>query len=52
MSEGTYPIPLRRRSRMKRALRFPMFLLQYRRAGASWRSAWRLTHWIIWYPNT
>lgn len=38
-----------RRSRWRRALRWPKTLLEYRRAGVSWRQAWTLTHWSIWW---
>lgn len=51
MTEGTYPVPIRRRSRIKRAMRWPLLVWQYRRAGGSWAMAFKLTHWIIWYPN-
>jgi len=51
MPEGTYPIPLRFRKRLARALRWPLMLWRFKRVGLSWRGALSLTHWAIWYPN-
>lgn len=45
-------IVLNRRARYKRALRWPVILWNFRKAGASWGTAWRLTHWVIWYQFT
>ena len=49
MSESWQPLTVPIRSRLGRAVHWPSVYLRYRRAGASRRSAWRLTHWIIWY---
>lgn len=37
------------RTRWKRACRWPALVWAYRRAGVSWTTAFRLTHWVIWY---
>ncbi len=42
-------VHLKVRARWKRALQWPWLLIGFRRAGASWRSAWRLTHHVVWY---
>lgn len=41
----TLPLP----SRLRRAIRWPVLLWRYRCRGVTWRTAWRLTHWVIWY---
>lgn len=44
-----YAMELPVRARWKRTMRWPAILWAYRKSGASWRTAWRLTHWVIWY---
>ena len=39
------------RVRASRALWWPISVYRYHRAGLSWRSAWRVTHWQIWYDR-
>lgn len=41
-------IKLKVRARHKRAIRWPLLMWQFRKAGVSWRTAWRLTHHTIW----
>ena len=42
------PPVLPMRARLRRALRFPWVLWDYRQQGLSWRSAWRMTHVWVW----
>lgn len=50
--EGAYPIQLRMRSRMARAIRWPLTVYRYRVTGLPWRVACALTWWTIWYPRS
>lgn len=52
MDEGTYPIELRLRSRMSRALRWTITTWRYRCAGLPWRVALALMWWSVWHPNS
>ncbi len=45
----TVQVELPVRARWKRAFRWPLTVLEYRRCGVSWRMAFRLTHWSTWY---
>lgn len=37
------------RSRWQRALRFPVTVLSYRRAGVPWRTAFKMANFYLWW---